>query len=1304
MATGTGRLNDLEPYVSPAYRRLVLRRGGAALGADAEVFRAVALFADISGFSALTTMLSARGPGGAEELSIILNDRFGRLVDLVYLHGGEVLAFAGDAAVAYWSVGGDAPRVARQATQCGHAIRDAVQGTAGPGGIPIRLRVGIGAGQVLCALVGGVDGRWHSLMGGDAWTEMLQALAAARPGEVILAPSVQRLVGAVDTGDTLDVSREADVEATPAADALRAGVPRSVQKRVDAGQQGWLAEFLTVTTAFVHVPGLCYDSEVRLAELQRVASTMQAAVHRFGGSVNDLLVDDKGTVLIAVWGVPLHTYEDNGGRATLAALAIRDDLRALDIGPAIGITTGRAFAGPVGNARRMRYGLFGETVILAARLMQAAEDRILCDTATRAGAHKRVRFGPSQPIRVKGRGEVGTGAVALEVRTRATRAFVGREVEERVMSEALASVERRGESRLVVIRGEPGIGKSTLVSAFLRGAQASNVRVLVGTGDSMAQSSPYHAWRAVFEALGVPHADLASTLASGGSAEATRDLLTQLFHRARGETPAALVLEDAHWIDSASWSLAADIHRTAERLLLLVVIRPMTPADMSDDCRRLLAHEQARTVDLGVLARDEAVELACRRLDVDALPDAVADLIRSRGEGHPLFTEQLVQALLERGVIRVDGHDCRADPGIVVPEFPETVQGLIRSRIDLLTPEEQFTLKVASIFGRTFEIEGLLEVHPLRGDDTLEPQLTRMARLDLLEMQEGSDPAPTPTRAFKHGIIQEVAYGTLSFEQRRRLHHAAAEWYERTRQDAPDAYPVLARHWSEAGVTPKALWYLERAGEQALRTGNYRETVTLLSQALTTAKDAPPDLAPPAYRVGAWLRQLGQAHYALGRLGEARAHLERAAATFGFPIPASRIRQAAAILRGSLSPWIPGIPTRRRLDPKLDPAGAALYEAASALDTVSAIYYLNQDALLTAYCLARRFELLGRLVPTDLFARCSAEMAFLWEYLGIHRQADRFFEQGWDTANALQAPLTSARVLYSWSVFDLGRGNWAQGKSRAHLSASIYEQFGEQRLRRDSELMEVNFDTFTGALADGAAMYERLLMESTPHEDLLHIGWSCFGLGKIRRREGRLAEALHYLDQGLQAARNSGDRVTQLTFLGTRASARAAAGDSERAAEDIRTATQQIGASRVPSAFMLTEGYAGVAEAALTLLAYEGHGVDRSELDRAAAMACTALRRGARIFPAARPTALLWTGVHRSLHGHSRSAERCWRQALTAAERIGLPFEEGLIRFELGRLLQGRTGEGDVHLTRARELFLSLGAAHELKRLDRAQA
>src|SRR5262245_21193180 len=177
----------------------------------AEEFPAAALFADIAGFTALTERLAQRGPEGAEELTVVLNTYFGTLVDLINIHGGDVVKFAGDSLLALWPAAaegaGDPAEalaiVTQRAAQCALAVQAAMRGRA-DGAAPetsplgrhaqLRLKVGIGAGEAVTVHVGGGYGRWEFVVAGDALVQMSAAVHTAQPADVNLSPEAWALV------------------------------------------------------------------------------------------------------------------------------------------------------------------------------------------------------------------------------------------------------------------------------------------------------------------------------------------------------------------------------------------------------------------------------------------------------------------------------------------------------------------------------------------------------------------------------------------------------------------------------------------------------------------------------------------------------------------------------------------------------------------------------------------------------------------------------------------------------------------------------------------------------------------------------------------------------------------------------------------------------------------------------------------------------------------------------------------------------------------------------------------------------
>ncbi len=174
---------------------------------------------------------------------------------------------------------------------------------------------------------------------------------------------------------------------------LRRYVPPVALPRLDAGQGDWLAELRTTTVIFANVHGSTETTPDAIERLQQVTEAAQRIVARFDGWLKEITIDDKGTTLVAAFGVPPFSHEDDPDRAVQAALGFQTEIRALGLTAGIGIATGPAFCGPVGNARRRDFVVLGQHVNLAARLMQASgRDVVLCDAQTRLGAHGQASF------------------------------------------------------------------------------------------------------------------------------------------------------------------------------------------------------------------------------------------------------------------------------------------------------------------------------------------------------------------------------------------------------------------------------------------------------------------------------------------------------------------------------------------------------------------------------------------------------------------------------------------------------------------------------------------------------------------------------------------------------------------------------------------------------------------------------------------------------------------------------------------------------------------------------------------------
>ena len=520
----------------------------------AEDFLAVVMFADISGFTALTERLAEKGSAGVEKLARILNDYFGQLIDLVYECGGDVVKFGGDAVIAVWPIKVDPvleqttnqldpilKDAQRQETlrvvECAFRVRERLLNYQAEGST-LYLKFSLGTGRVWESHIGGVFNRWEFVLVGEPLIEIGVANHLAQAGDIIASPSAWELIEEDCEAQTLDFelepagrigvaarlrriktraqSTESSEEALHFGDeaqvAFRPYIPGAIIHRISAGQSDWLAELRKVTILFINLPELGHNTSLEMAhETMRL---IQQLVYRFEGSINKISQDDKGVMIDAAFGLPPLTHSDDPLRGIQSALVMRDELKAQGVRGAIGITTGRVFCGLIGTDQRREYTFLGHSVNLAGRLMSLALQQvetleqdgivILCDRPTYEAARERAEFQALPPQRMKGRSELVEVFRPLREKKGAIRAqteLIGRKEEKSLLVSAIQELQRGAAFQTIVLHGEAGIGKSRLMDELIIQAQTSQVRVFSGAADAVEKSNPYFAWRSVFNRL-----------------------------------------------------------------------------------------------------------------------------------------------------------------------------------------------------------------------------------------------------------------------------------------------------------------------------------------------------------------------------------------------------------------------------------------------------------------------------------------------------------------------------------------------------------------------------------------------------------------------------------------------------------------------------------------------------------------------------------------------------------------------------------------------------------------------------------
>jgi len=899
------------PYV-PDYTPRLLAGGGAppfVRRAEAAV-----LIADVAGFTPMSASLAAAGPYGAEELSDLLNAVFDRVTILVGGYGGTVAKFAGDAVTAVFPAGRGLPVAARRAVQCALDLQAAmgefraVATRAGP--FTLAMRAGVGAGSALLAVLGDQAIRLEHLVAGEALDRAAAAARRSGPGEVAVDGALAASLGvevAERRGPAAVVAALARRQPRPARrgpvaldphedERLAAFLHPAIAERVRRGQAGLVNEHRTVTMAFIGFPDLADDDPGAVTRLQRYVVAAVRTIGRWDGHLRQVDLGDKGSVLVLAFGAPVR-HEDHEERAVRCCR----ELQELAGGPfRMGVTTGVVWCGEVGSGARREYAVVGDSVNLAARLMEAAApgqlliDRPTWERASGAAVGRRL------PVTVKGRsGTVDVWAVE-GMRDRADppdRAAPPALVNRRVELARLEAAVRRlaaGRGGVIGLLGEPGIGKSRLAAETVALAGELGVGVWGGACRSLGTARSYLVWRSVwhgllgldraqsldeqraalFARLGerapllapvlnlpLPDTRLTARLDPPTRAELLRSLLLDLLREQAAAAPVLLVLEDCHWMDGPSRALLAFLARNlgGQPLLLLLTARPVDGgADPFEPVTRL---PRFRGVTLDELEEPEAVELVRQRMRQLYGPDreppagAVGRVV-ARAGGNPFYLEELVSLIHARGG---DGSDL---------DLPDSVQRVVMARIDQLGEPEKAVLKVASVLGRRFQAGWIAGCYPAAG--TPEEVTWHLDRLDELRLTPRLRAGAEAEYGFRHAITQEVAYESLTLRTRETLHESVGAYIEQAYPDRLAQHvDTLAYHWGRTRRRDKQrIWF--RAAADAARAAFANEAAVAYYRRLL------PLLPEP--EVGGVLLDLGGVWHLVGRWSEAEGAYRRAMA------------------------------------------------------------------------------------------------------------------------------------------------------------------------------------------------------------------------------------------------------------------------------------------------------------------------------------------------------------------------------------------------------------------------------------------
>ncbi|HZL94980.1 MAG TPA: protein kinase, partial [Vicinamibacterales bacterium] len=626
-------------------------------------------------------------------------------------------------------------------------------------------------------------------------------------------------------------------------------------------------------SGYVELVERCAVQEVDQV-IRRLKRDAWEIVERHGGTLNEF--NEERIVLL--FGVPV-SFEDHCARAVRAAI----DLRALvcrwrKTRPAArglalhtAVDTGEAAVQRL-DASTIPYRIAGRPVRRAAQICaHASTDEILLSPDVERAVSGQFQVAPAIPVTLPNEPNALRPVKVVEERTEHDRLdhmagrsglteFTGRDHELASVVEAFEDV-RSGCGRFVTVTGDAGLGKSRLLLEFRRTLDPSLSTLLIGRCSSYAQATPYmpflHAMRQLLRldlSLGRSwtDAEIAGRVGEfAGGLESflpfylrllsipsdryrlldadqgeqhrstVQEALVALFVAGAAQRPLVLLLEDWHWVDSAS-------HETLNRLVdvlaqhrLLVVVTTRSPqtADWQ--------HSDTRSaVELRPLSQAPTSALLHAVLGAEDLPVDLTARVYERTGGNPFFLEEIARSLVEAGIIRVENRRVHVAGAFDSVYIPPTVQAVIRTRLDRLHLEVRQVLRTASVVGRDFTRQLLVRV--LSDPDRVSRGLAALLEAGLIRQ---TAVLPEPAYTFRHALTQEAAYAGLLEHQRADLHALVGQAIEAEYAGQLDErLDRLAQHFSLAEDWPKAVHYGLESAARMQRLIQFVEALHVLDR------------------------------------------------------------------------------------------------------------------------------------------------------------------------------------------------------------------------------------------------------------------------------------------------------------------------------------------------------------------------------------------------------------------------------------------------------------------------------------------
>lgn len=1058
-----------------------------------------------------------------------------------------------------------------------------------------------------------------------------------------------------------------------------------------------------------------------------------------------------GDSVMAVFGMP-RTHEDDPVRAVQAAFEIHNAVKAMGsklqekIGRPIfmhtGINSGLVVTGQI-NADTGSHGLTGLTINLASRLESLSkDDEILVGHDTFRMTEPFFNFQELKPVHVKGRTEalkIYKAESKKKLNTRKPQGgsfFSGREQEISVLTAVFSQVFNSGIGHIVIISGDPGIGKSRLVQEFKTRPSPFGLLWLKGRASSSHNEKSYGPFAEIVKAfaeindtgdgqetsrleeklteiLSNEAADVLPYLSMVLSIKGRQDWTEKsihldsesfksnifrafylLFKRLNNKAHLVIELEDFHWADQSTVDLLEHLMKLVmdTPLIILIVTRDQKGTPASSLINRLdtLCLEHCSKIRLTPLSEQKILELVGQKLDSGSISSQLSALILRKCEGNPLFLEELCRTLEQGNLIIKDDitGQITIKPHTGKIPIPDTLRGIIESSIDRLDSDMKDVLKAASVIGRNFLYCLLKEIEDSKKN--LDSELAALIRENFIKQKEQNH---DPEYSFYHDLIRDAAYETILISHREKLHQKVGEAIESIFSGQLEKfYGLLSYHFAKGSQWDKARQYLIKAGDQASRIAGDSEALACYKKALAANEalfsDQINDLKKAVYQ-----RKLAEIYFRRGEYDKALSHLKLAMGLLKISYPFGRweirfatlaqfLRQMAHRLFSHILK--PAIKTELTLE---EQETFHIFEIMTWID-----FYINQERL--AFGLVTALNYAEKIGYAPRTAQAFSGMALLFDSIGFPAMAKKYHDLSIQKMHSAHDFPEQATVHLCRGYHFFNQGLWDQALASFELSVERFKKIGYFKKWANAKLMISFVFFFQGRFAQSLEIGAELARIGLESGDNQIKGHGLITLGRNQIVTGDADQALPNLRNAIQLLEPIPDYYA-LADVRTDLARYYMNLEDYETADSILTDNESMIRKKGLHGWVVSIFYNCFAENRMKLFENQAK-PSRSQNPVRLKRNVNNAVRFAKPFKLGMPRAMRLQGLFFHLKKAPDTSKKIWNNGIALCQKMGCRYEEGLIHRDMGKYFHDLN-----HLQKARDIFSETGAWSDLRQIDK---